>query len=131
MFLGLQLLIDNEVLMLNYSMTYTLSCVARNSRPNVNINIIDGTNNMSIEKYPSVSGVFRSNQCDSSLFCTSVMYFTVNLNDTIYLTLKSLICQAENTTEPYALSTSIKYNVSINDKTENTSKLSRFLLRKI
>jgi hypothetical protein len=101
MFLGSQLLNENEVLMLNYSMTYTLSCVARNSRPNVNINIIDGTNNMSIEKYPSVSGVFRSNQCDSSSFCTSVMYFTVTLNDTIYLTLKSLICQAENTTEPY------------------------------
>jgi hypothetical protein len=122
---GLQLVNVSQNLSLNYSMTYTLSCFAQNSRPNVNVNFIDGMNNISIENYPSVSGVYRSSQCDSSSFCTSLMYLTISLNDTMYLSLKSLICQAENTTEPYALSISIKFNVTVNNMTESkNSKLS-------
>jgi hypothetical protein len=119
MLLGSRILDENEVLTLNYSMTYMLSCVAQNSRPNVNVNIIDGKNNVSIEKYYGVSGIYRSSQCDSSTFCASLIYLTLSLNDTMYLSLKSLICKAENTTEPYALSTSLKISVIVNNMTES------------
>jgi hypothetical protein len=120
--LGNQLINRNELVTLNYSMSYTLTCVAQNSRPNVNVNIIDGINNISLENYPSVSGVYRSSLCDSSSFCTSLMYLTISLNDTMYLSLKSLICQAENTTEPYALFTTFKINISVIDINGSPSK---------
>jgi hypothetical protein len=97
-------------------MTYTISCIAQNSRPSVSLKIIDGINNKPLDEFPSAYGVYRSTQCDTSSFCTTFYGFSVTINSTNFLSLTSLVCKAENLTEPYSISSQIKVGVSIRQR---------------
>lgn len=104
--------------MINFNFTgkYTISCFAQNSRPGVSIKLIDSTNKLSLESYPSstVSNVVRYSQCDNTTICSVVVLsLDVNFNDQRLLALKNITCTAENTSVPYDISVSISRTVKV------------------
>lgn len=83
---------------------YTLTCIALNSRPSVNLQLINLDNGVSLENYPSstVYNVTRISACDNSGFCiTSSLSVTINLNNDSLISWATLACTATNSTPLY------------------------------
>jgi hypothetical protein len=112
--LNSQLVQENSTIHLNYSSSYIFSCGSVNSRPSAIVDIINGSSGQSLTLSPNVDSVNTLNQCDSvSSYCTSVISFSISLNNPKFL-FNSLICTSKNNTLPYSFnSKSSTYHVNI------------------
>jgi hypothetical protein len=109
---------ENEFSNLTYGQTYLLTCVAKDSRPAVELNFYAFSNNlMSLEEYGNntVSNVQRKVDCNSNSICTTILSLSLIINDERLKATKKIICEAKNTTIPFVLSANTTLFVTVTE----------------
>jgi hypothetical protein len=112
--LGNNLILNNQMLNLTYGNTYELTCVARNSKPSVELAIQADDLYLNTFSNQIFSITSQSTECDSNSMCTTGLIFNISINDARLLFIKRITCQAFNNTIPYDLNAANSISVTVN-----------------
>ena len=93
--------------------TYQITCIAENSRPSVTLGLYADYINLLSLGDSTISNLITNSQCDSNQLCTTGLILNLTLNDVRLQTIKTLSCQALNTTFPYNLNASLSLNLNV------------------
>lgn len=115
MFVGDQNIPDNGSFTFNYGSSFTLTCIAQSARPSVELAFTDPDIELNFESYgPSIIRNLVANKtCDENQFCTSIRSFTITFNDSSLIYVKSIVCEAKNTTIPYNINLKSKISATV------------------
>ncbi len=98
--------------------SYTVTCLALNSRPSVQLKIYDQNTNTEIGNlsFLSVSKTLKTESCDEKRFCNSsltniILFSKSNINNNNI----RLACKAENNTNPFIISRETAFSANIID----------------
>ncbi len=108
------ILIDsNESANLTYGDTYNLLCVAKDSRPSVELKFVYDDNNNLEELGNSVTNVERTNDCNEQLICTSSLSLSLTLNEESLKLIKLIKCKANNNSSPFEINQEKNFNINV------------------
>lgn len=113
MSLGTNLIFQNQIVNLTYGYTYEFTCVAKNSRPLVSLLVIADNGYLNAFGNQTFSVAQSYSQCDTKSVCTTGLVFNLSFNDKKLQSIKTITCQALNTTLPYDMNTANSINVNI------------------
>jgi hypothetical protein len=109
---------ENDVTNLMYGQTYILTCVAKDSRPSVELNFYDN-NRISLETFAG-NTVRKTVNCTSELVCTTILSLSLTLNNEQSINI--ITCEAKNTTIPFDILIDAFFNVSLKGKPKKVYK---------
>ena len=90
----------------------TLSCLAINSRPAINIKIYDPTKNLSLPLTSSKTGSNPNQFCDGNGYCQTSVVVNFNTGYASINKLKQIACSAVNSNTPYDMNVQITFPFS-------------------
>ncbi len=111
-----KLIDENNVSNLTYGNSYILTCIARDSRPSVELNFYDIFNNrINLAEYAAntVSNIQKSVNCNLNTLCTSILSLSLTFNDERLKSSSMITCEAKNTTKLFEISTLSSFNVHV------------------
>ena len=109
--------LNNSTINLEVNQSYTLSCLALNSKPSVYLSIYDQETNSDIElvNFVSILKSLKTQSCDEKGFCNSSLTNLIFLSKDNNRQYIKLACRAENNTSPFAISTEIDFTVNLTE----------------
>lgn len=104
---------------------YTINCISRNSKPDVNLSVFDSKTLKPISNL--TNSVLRKN-CSSSKLCTNILEIYLNINNLQYENIKSLSCLAQSRDPRVRLGEAINRTINIIDISNQSNKYFYFRL---
>jgi hypothetical protein len=112
---------NNTLVNLTFGNSYFISCIAKDSRPSVNIDInLYNENeflNLKSINNDSSSIIEQKTDCDSNFICTTIIIYKIILDKNEYKIYNRISCNSINNTDPYNLTTITYYDLNIQDPT--------------
>ena len=95
-----------------YGQTYLLTCIAKDSRPSVELNFYDNKR-ISLETFAG-NTVRKTVNCTSESICTTILCLSLTFNNE--QSINRITCEAKNTTIPFDILTDYFFYISLNGK---------------